>query len=373
LKNKALAPIVAFSAMFSVSITLIACPIKAVEYGIRLEILGVFPMIGSLLHVLIRPITSAVSDKLGRKIIILISLFMLFLGSLLYALVYHPLLLILSYTISALGFGLIWGPLTALSVESYRRESRGVSLTQSSAFFGNFLGTLSSGFLYQILGLDNTLFFSAAISFFTFWVSLFLTETLHEKVSIRIGFISALRSSLKTFKRVNSLGLRAVMRIYGPPLLIYSGLNPELVGVLMMADPLISGVMQFVSSTLYEKGFYRLGELNILANIFSMLFLMSATMSALATLIFLVAYSVSSSLLITAEQSKLARAELGRASKIAGYDVATALSRTLSSATISATATILSIEISFLITGGVFSFLSLLSILSRSQRYGEDS
>jgi len=128
LKNKALAPIVAFSAMFSVSITLIACPIKAVEYGIRLEILGVFPMIGSLLHVLIRPITSAVSDKLGRKIIILISLFMLFLGSLLYALVYHPLLLILSYTISALGFGLIWGLLTALSIENYRRESRGVSL-----------------------------------------------------------------------------------------------------------------------------------------------------------------------------------------------------------------------------------------------------
>jgi len=95
---------------------------------------------------------------------------------------------------------------------------------------------------------------------------------------------------------------------------------------------------------------------------------MPATMSALAALIFLVAYSISSFLLITAEQSRLAKSELGRASKIAGYDVATALSRTLSSAMVSATAMILGIEIAFLITGSAFSSLSLTSIFSRNRR-----
>jgi MFS family permease len=170
----------------------------ALKLGASIVMTGFIVGVYSMVHIPSNIIFGRLVDRLGRKTLISIGVFLDGLSLLLYALAQNPLFLLFGRIIHGIGGG-FGGPATMAYIAdatSQRRSGRGMALYGMAIGFSNLIGFLLGGLIAQIIGESNLFFIMSIILFVMSFTSLLLPSIYHPSKE-KIKFLD----EVKTFKK----------------------------------------------------------------------------------------------------------------------------------------------------------------------------
>ncbi len=327
--------IIGFLIPFSFSITVVSRPLLAVSLGIDKALLALIPLASNLAQIMFRPLFGSLSDRKGRKIFVSTATLFYSVGFLVQGLARTSLDIILANFILGVGISMLWPALMAFSSEINRdvREEIGNLLTVS--FLGSVFGYVFSGFLAELIGWRNTFILSSLLAltgFITAIISIYDTKKVKPSRNLLSSIIQSYKIGLKVSSNISSLGLRAIINIYLPVILVEAGLSQGNTGLVITAGSLLNTAMQKPSSKLSRKKWFSIKLLNLLALLNVFLIGFAYYFNSLITLIALyLSYNIFGGLLPTAQLSEVTEKTSEKGSSTGGFGIALSTNRLIAS------------------------------------------
>ena len=339
-------------------------------------------MVSNIAQILLRPVFGVLSDRIGRKLFISLAIIFYFLSYLVQAFARTALDIILASFLVGVGVSMLWTTLMAYTSEISSEPKEEISMLFTISFAGAVFGSLLSGVIAENMGWRPTFLISAFITLIAFLLaSITLRESLRTRTStpFRRSLKQSANIAFKTTLKVNSIGLKPVLRTYIPVILIDGGLSQTIAGFVLTLDSVITSAMQRPSAKLSTKKWFSMKLINVSGLLSLVLFGMLATnnLLGLAILSYLM-YSGLSGLLPTPQLTEATETMRGKGSGAGGFGVGLSSSRLLASTVASLGGGLIDIGISpsiVAIETAVFFllFVSMLGIFVFSKDSNENS
>lgn len=303
--ERAVAFLIAFFIPVAFNSTKIATPLKIVDVGIGAGIVILPITIGNIFQIFLRPTFGSYSERLGHKRIFSFAPVLYGLAFILYYFSKTPIEVILASIVLSIGISAFWSPFLAYSSFLDENKARGVADVLTASYFGAFVGTALSGYLFEALGF-KVFFFGAVIMFMVPIIAQYTSLTGSLRKLELNDIVRRTYISLKdTVLNANAIALVPVVNAYGPILMLEAGLTPTEAGLLLTIFPIMSAITQQLGGKLYGK----LVGLRWIINLFALALLASFAFVALLrikilTIASFLGYSTSSSLIFTPQLTK---------------------------------------------------------------------
>lgn len=241
-----------FIAMIGIGLIVPVLPMFMQEFGASGTALGYLVAATGLTHFLFSPLAGELSDRYGRKMIIVSGIGMFTVSQLVFALAQDLWLLYISRLIGGVGIAFMIPPIMAYVADITTEEDRCKSLgwVGAAMSLGFVIGPGIGGFLAEY-GVRFPFYAASAVAAFSMVLSmLLLPETLSQKgqlTNIYRQFILSFKASyfgllLLTFTL--TFGLASFDAVFGLYLTVKYGFTPQNIAVLITVGSLMSVIVQ---------------------------------------------------------------------------------------------------------------------------------
>jgi len=327
--------IVAFIIPFSFSITTVARPLLAVSLGIDKALLALIPLASNLAQILFRPFFGSLSDRRGRRIFVVTATTFYSTGYLIQCLARTGLDIIIANFILGIGISMLWPALMAFSSDITKNVREEIGNLLTVAFLGSVFGYILSGFSAELVGWRNTFMIASFLAIIGF---IFAILSIHDKIgekpsrNLLASIIQSYKIGVKVSTNVSSLGLRVLLNIYIPVILVESGFSQSIAGLIITVGSILNTTMQKPSSKLSRSKFFSIKLLNTLALIIVLLIGLAYYFGSIVSLISLyISYNIFGGLLPTAQLSEVTENTTERGSGTGGFGIALSTNRLIAS------------------------------------------
>ena len=253
-----------FATMLGLGVVSPLLPIYAENLGATGIWLGIIFSAFALSRSVFMPVIGRISDRQGRKWIILIGMFAYAATSLTYLVADS----VYSLTVVRFAHGLASAmvvPIAMAYVADFSEKGKEGSRMGNfsiSMFLGMGVGPLLGGFLNDTFGIDSVFYVMAALSAFaTLLVGISLPETNRGKFTIQEGDIVPMRETLRLpvmrgvmiFTFISALG-RGGMMVFIPVFAPLIAISPFEVGVVLSANTFLMALLQVPMGRLTDTG-----------------------------------------------------------------------------------------------------------------------
>lgn len=316
------------------NLTKIAIPMKIISVGISKGVVILPLLVGNIFQVVTRPIFGVFAEKYGHKKIFGSAPILYAISFMIFANSKGPLDVYIASIILSLGIAAFWSAFLAYSSYLKYGAAKSIAHVLAFSFVGAFIGTAYSGYVFDAFGYDVVFMISALICILAVTTSLF-THSPKGNKELSLGDVYAVAiSNIKdTILNANTLSLIPIVNTYAPILLIDAGLSPTITGLVLVALPLMSAIMQYFGGKAYNK----IVSLRPLINILSLLILISFAYLSVIRAIYLavlsfVLYSIFASTMFTPQITRsIDTSEDMRAVGTGGFGSGMTLARVIAS------------------------------------------
>lgn len=264
-----------FIAMSGVGLVIPVMPKYLETFGVAGQALGFIIAAFALAQFIFSPIAGDLSDKLGRKRLIIIGLVIFSVSQLAFGLATHEWMLYVSRAVSGVGAAFLIPPTMAFvaDITTVEERGRGMGLLGASMSLGFMIGPALGGFLAKI-SLAFPFYIAATVAIISAVVSYFILPDIRNQVSAsmekkkRENLYVQMKKSIKTpyfimliIIFVFSFGLanfQATFSLYVDHKYSYT---PQDIAVLLTVGGFIGVIVQ---TFVVQKLFKRFGELNVI-------------------------------------------------------------------------------------------------------------
>lgn len=253
-----------FSAMLGVGIIAPLLPVYAEKMGATGIWIGIIFSSFSISQVILMPVFGRLSDRVGRRIILVIGLFSYSLISLGYLWAHQVYQLVLIRLIHGVAGSMVI-PIAQACIGDIcptGQEGRWMGYLNAALFAGFGSGPILGGVLTETFGIETTFYAMGGLNFIAFLLSiLFLPETRRAKSAINVNRVESLKkfSAKPVLQGLFSVQLtfymgRGMFFTFLPVLgELVVHLNPSETGTLLGANILLMSIYQVLSGRLVDK------------------------------------------------------------------------------------------------------------------------
>ncbi len=272
-KYPALSPlwIAVFIDIIGFSMILPMGPFIAKQFNIHIFIMGLVFSVNAVFSFFFGPILGKLSDKYGRKPLLLISQFGTFLGFVLFAFSNSIWMIIISRIIDGI-FGGNFPIAKAIIGDEVPPKERGIQMANIGVahVLASLIGPAIGGTLFSFGGVLLPGLFAAGMSVFTMIITIFILEETWSESKRQVHHEAPLKIDIKIRKNKNAMFILAVWGFHTASFMIVMssfsffaeivfGIESYEIGILLMIAGILRAIVRF---TLFKPTIKRLGESN---------------------------------------------------------------------------------------------------------------